>query len=94
MTKEEILNEHYKDFDTSSGWMFDGPVSKVFEAMDQYAKQEAIELLKFVEKSRLTYRKTTDRWERWYPETKYSKSLISITSEELVNQFIQSKETT
>ena len=48
MTKEEILAKHYPDFDEESGWMFDGPVSEVFKAMDEYAKQQSIEFAKFI----------------------------------------------
>jgi hypothetical protein len=47
-TKEGILAKHYPDFDIESGWMFDGPVSQVFEAMEIYARSRAIEFAKFL----------------------------------------------
>jgi hypothetical protein len=48
MTKEEVLRKHYNGFDTESGWMFDGAVSDVFEAMDEYEKQQVIACLKWI----------------------------------------------
>lgn len=50
MSKEEILEKRYPDFDKESGWMFDGPVEEVFNAMDEFANQEKIqEAIKFSE---------------------------------------------
>lgn len=39
MSKEKILEKHYPEFDEESGWMFDGPVKSVFDAMDEYAAE-------------------------------------------------------
>jgi hypothetical protein len=49
MTKEEILRKHYDDFDIESNWMFDGSVSDVFNAMDEYAKEQAIAFRKYLD---------------------------------------------
>lgn len=47
VSKVDILDKHYQDFDVESGWIFDGDVQNVFNAMDEYAKEIAIGFFKW-----------------------------------------------
>lgn len=47
MTKEEILNKYAKDELYNDGLVFDGPSDSIFDAMQEYAAQEAVAFAEF-----------------------------------------------
>lgn len=48
LSKDEILEKHYPDFDKDSGWIFAGPVEDVFKAMGEYAHIKIIDFLRWL----------------------------------------------
>ena len=63
-----------------------------FEYANQLAKQRSIELLKFVEQSGLTYRKTHEKWEKWVKEGYSTQVLHEYTAEQIIEQFSKQNE--
>ena len=83
--KEEILQKHYGEFDISNGWMFDGPVQEVFNAMDEYAKEVAIGFDMWKMDGYWQYNKVEGFYFKWD-----SKIEERATPDQLFNQYIQS----
>lgn len=48
MTKEEILNKHGTSSIYNDGHVYDGGTPEIFEAMDEWAKQQAIGFAKWL----------------------------------------------
>ena len=91
MTKEEILAKHYPDFDIESGWMFDGPVSQVFEAMEQHARNRSIEFDMWKRENYWQYNiveRFYFRWENNYEDRKTPLQLYELFSQQIDNHSI------
>jgi len=82
MTKKEILKKHSEGAIFASGMVYDGFTDAIYVAMDEYAKQQCLDLLKW-------------KWgnvesDGGYPDDKrfITYDNKSLTPEELYNLFI------
>jgi hypothetical protein len=89
-TKEEILDKH--EWLPTGGWT----KKNMLDAMDEYAKikprEAAIAMIKFLEESKLAYRKTHEKWEKWVKTGYSEQTLHEFTSEQLADLFLQQTE--
>ena len=87
-TKEEILHEHYPDFDIASGWIFDGSVYDVFSAMEEYAKQQVIAFSNWVFQNKIIQADHHSQYGEWF----YSNGEgAAKNTEELYKLFLKSQ---
>jgi hypothetical protein len=93
MTKEEIFKTFADPWlcDGLIGASYDGPNENIYAAMDQYAKQQAVEFAEWVsEKYHMTLRANGGK-SVWHPRYMALDKKNDIPVEELYAQFIESQ---
>ena len=96
-TKEEILLKQKDGFLYIDKSQIDGDVGGVYNAMDEYAKQECIEFANFIKDN--NYTKRENGWYKYYTKVEsypqgYGMSLPVyefLTIDDIHNLFLQSK---